>query len=154
MLCPDCTPGNRRGSMADVARAAQRARTRAAERTEERDRARAAAPLAEAGLGSPAIGSVLDGAEALDGYAARGRADAALSLWSGATADQLEQAATGRRTRYYEGVRTPEGDAENGAFANSITAALAHHAAGRQPAEARARRRQKVRPEFELEAGS
>jgi len=44
MLCPDCTPGNRRGSMADLARAAQRARTRAAERTEERDRARAARP--------------------------------------------------------------------------------------------------------------
>jgi len=77
-----------------------------------------------------------------------------LSLWSGATADQLEQAAAARQTPYYEGARTPEGDAPNGAFAEIITAALAHDAAGYQPAEARARRRQQVRPEFELEAGS
>lgn len=59
-------------------------------------------------------------------HAARGREDAArfLSLWRGASADEIEHAAADRQTPYYEGDRTPEGDAEQGAFAEVITAAL------------------------------
>jgi hypothetical protein len=37
---------------------------------------------------------------------------------------QIEQAADGRQTPYYQGDRTPEGDAQQGAFAEVITAAL------------------------------
>jgi predicted GIY-YIG superfamily endonuclease len=105
-LCPDCTPGTERGALADVAHAAERARRYAAELE-----------------GQPG------GDQALTGYAARGREDAArfLSLWSlwrGASADEIEQAAADRQTAYYEGDRTPEGDAEQSAFAEVITAAL------------------------------
>src|SRR5262249_47321430 len=52
------------------------------------------------------------------------RAARFLSLWRGASADELEQAAAEWQTPYYEGHRTPEGDAEQGAFAEVITAAL------------------------------
>jgi cell wall-associated NlpC family hydrolase len=43
----------------------------------------------------------------------------------GWTADEIEQAAADLQTPYYEGPRTPEGDAEQDAFARVITAALA-----------------------------
>jgi hypothetical protein len=107
-LCPDCTPGTERGAVADVAHAAERIRAGQARRY-------AAEPEGEP-----------DGDEVLTGYAARGREDAArfLSLWRGASADQIEQAAAERQTPYYEGDRTPEGEAEQGAFAEVITAAL------------------------------
>jgi hypothetical protein len=107
-LCPDCTPGTERGAMADVTHAAQRIRAGQARRY-------AAEPEGE-----------LDGDEVLTGYTARGREDAArfLSLWRDASADQIKQATADRQTPYYDGHRTPEGNAEQGAFAEAITAAL------------------------------
>jgi hypothetical protein len=107
-LCPDCTPGTERGALADVARAAERIRA-------EQARRYAAEPDREP-----------DGDEVLLSHAAHGREDAArfLSLWRGASADEIEQAAAEWQTPYYEGDRTPEGDAEQGAFAEVITAAL------------------------------
>jgi hypothetical protein len=107
-LCPDCTPGTGRGAMAHLAHAAERIRA-------EHARRYAAEPSSEP-----------DGDEVLVGRAARGRQDAArfLSLWRGASADEIEQAPADWQTPYYEGDRTPEGDAEQGAFAEVITAAL------------------------------
>ena len=107
-LCPDCTLGTGRGAMADLAHAAERIRA-------EQARRYAAEPDGEP-----------DGDEVLLSRAARGREDAArfLSLWSGASADQIEQAAASRQAPYYQGDRTPEGDAEQGAFVEVITAAL------------------------------
>jgi hypothetical protein len=107
-LCPDCTPGTNRGALADVAYAAERIRA-------EQARHHVAEFEGEPG-----------GDQALTGYAARGREDAArfLSLWRGANADEIEQAAADHQTPYYESDRTPEGDAEQGAFAEVITAAL------------------------------
>ena len=59
--------------------------------------------------------------------AARGREAAArfLLTWRDATADEIEQAAAALQTPYYEGTRTPEGDARHGAFAEVILARLA-----------------------------
>jgi hypothetical protein len=48
-----------------------------------------------------------------------------LLTWCDATADEIEQAAAALQTPYYEGTRTPEGDAENGAFAEVILTRLA-----------------------------
>ena len=106
-LCPDCTPGTGRGALAGLAHAAGRIR------------AGQARYLAGPG-GEP------DGDQVLLSRAARGREDAArfLSLWRDASADQIEHAAAAWQTPYYEGGRTPEGDAEQGAFAEVITAAL------------------------------
>jgi hypothetical protein len=47
-----------------------------------------------------------------------------LLIWCDATADEFEQAAAALQTPYYEGTRTPEGDAENGAFAEVILTRL------------------------------
>ena len=107
-LCPDCTPGTGRGALADLAHAAERIRAGHARRY-------TAQP-----------GSEPDGDQVLLNRAARGRDDAArfLSLWRVASADEIEQAAADWQTPYYEGHRTPEGDAEQGAFAEVITAAL------------------------------
>ena len=57
----------------------------------------------------------------------RGREAAArfLLIWRDATADEIEQAAADLQTPYYDGTRTPEGDAENGAFAEVILTRLA-----------------------------
>ena len=57
---------------------------------------------------------------------ARGREDAArfLSIWDGASAGEIEPAAAECQTPYYEGDRTPEGDAQQGAFAEVVTAAI------------------------------
>ena len=61
--------------------------------------------------------------------AARGRGRKAatrfLLIWRDATADEIEQAAADLQTPYYDGTRTPEGDAENGAFAEVILTRLA-----------------------------
>jgi hypothetical protein len=107
-LCPEHSPGTRRGTLADVARAAARLRAGHA--------ARYAGP-----------GPELDAAQVLVACAARGREDAArfLAIWRDATADQIERAAAALQTPYYEGDRTPEGDAENGAFAEVVLARLA-----------------------------
>ena len=59
--------------------------------------------------------------------AARGGEAAArfLLIWRDATADEIEQAAAALQTPYYEGTRTPQGDAEHGAFAEVILTRLA-----------------------------
>jgi predicted GIY-YIG superfamily endonuclease len=117
-LCPDCAPGTGRGALADVARAAERIRAQHARRY--------AAPEAQAGT---------DGDEVLTGYAARGRENAArfLSIWRGASADEIEQAAAAWQTPYSEGQRTSEGDAEQDAFAEVITTVLERLRTSRQP---------------------
>jgi len=127
-LCPDCTPGTQRGSLADLARATERVRAEQARRY----------AAAEAEI-------VPDGDEVLLGHEARGREDAArfLAWLDGASADEIEAAAAEAQGPYYEGDRTPEGDARQGAFAEVITAAIdelreterAQTAAAAQPQE-------------------
>ena len=130
-ICPTCSPGTRRGSLTDIRRSAERDHARWLAERQAQDR--------DAGGASP------DGDEVLLTPQARGREDAArfLSIWDGASADEIEQAAAECQTPYYEGDRTPEGDAQQGAFAEVVTAAIearreqerAQSAAAAQPQE-------------------
>jgi len=96
-LCPHCTPGTRRGIFAASALAP--------------------VPLFPAPKPRPSLA-----ARAAAGRRWARRFLAEREDWR---ADEIEQAAAGRQTPYYEGRRTPEGDAEQDAFAAVITAALA-----------------------------
>jgi len=91
-LCPDCTPGTGRGAMADLAHAAERIRA-------EQARRYAAEPDGEP-----------DGDEVLLSRAACGREDAArfLSLWRGASADEIEHAAAEWQTPITRGTAHPK----------------------------------------------
>jgi predicted GIY-YIG superfamily endonuclease len=111
-ICPTCSPGTRRGSLADIRRSV------------ERDQARWLAQRQAAARGD--AGPSRDGDQILVSPEARGREDAArfLSIWDGASADEIGAAAAERQEPYYAGERTPEGDAQQGAFADVITAAI------------------------------
>jgi hypothetical protein len=86
-LCPDCSPGTRRGARADVARAAERFR-------------------AEYGHRYAGPGADMDGDQVLAWYAARGQEDAMrfLSIWRDATADEIEHAAAELQTPLLPGL--------------------------------------------------
>jgi hypothetical protein len=104
----------------DVAQRWIRQQTQAA-RTAEQIRA------ADAYITGPLRDRVRIGQAAEEAARDRGQeaAERFLLIWRDATADEIEQAAADLQTPYYEGTRTPEGDAENGAFAEVILTRLA-----------------------------
>ena len=120
-ICPTCSPGTRRGSLTDIRRSA------------ERDHARW---LAERQAATATRRPRPDGVQILLSPQARGREDAArfLSICDGASAGEIE-AARPKPGPPIEGERTPEGDAQQGAFAEVVTAAIQARRAtsGRNP---------------------
>ncbi len=87
--------------------------------------------------------------EVLRGHAAIGREDATrfLALLDGASADEIQAAAAELQTPYYEGERTPEGDARQGAFAGRVTAAIDRLRESKQAQTAAATQPQEGTPE-------
>jgi hypothetical protein len=106
VLCPRCTPGTQRGLLP----------------------APVLAPVALFPPPQPSGGLLAPRARpVLASQAAKGRrwARSWLAECQGWSADEVEQAAAAFQAPYYEGRRTPEGDALNAAFARVIEAALA-----------------------------
>jgi hypothetical protein len=106
VLCPRCTPGTQRGllpvpALAPVPLFPQ--------------------PQPSGGLLAPRARPLL----ATRAATGRRWARQFLAEHDGATADEVEQAAAAFQAPYYEGRRTPEGDALNAAFGRVIEAALA-----------------------------
>jgi hypothetical protein len=111
VLCPRCTPGTQRGILPVPAQAPTPLFPLAMSRTVE----------------IPGGLLVLRARPVLATSAARGRrwARQFLAEREGWAADEIEQAAAAFQAPYYEGRRTPEGDALNGAFGRVIERALA-----------------------------
>ena len=106
VLCPRCTPGTQRGLLPVPALAPMPLFPQ---------------PRPSSGLLVPRVRPLLAT------HAATGRrwARQFLAEHDGATVDEVEQAAAAFQAPYYEGRRTPEGDALNAAFGRVIEAALA-----------------------------
>jgi hypothetical protein len=173
-ICPRCTPGAQPPRIVqEVVKAEAQRRAREARKAARqiRERQRHAAAIATRAAMSPyepgadtaqqwirqqtqarRTAEQIAATDAHITHAARGRENALrlLSIWRGACADDIEQAAADWQTPYYEGHRTPEGDAEHGAFAEVVTAELDRL---REKQAAAAQQPQPLAGQIESEAG-